>query len=174
MKSFRQAMGHFLVIAALAVNFVPVAQAANPATELYKGTVIRVFDGGGFTIQNALEQLRVKLFGIDVPERGQPGGVEAVAFLEDLLMGATVIIHTLRTDKYERDVSVVVLPDGELVQEKLLQVGFARVDTEFCDIPRCEAWRAMESQAQMRRDGIWKDEDMTNLRYWRNEKLKRP
>jgi micrococcal nuclease len=76
----------------------------------YRATVLHVVDGDTVDLTFDLglrvyTKDRVRLFGINAPERGKPGGAEATAFLTDLLPVGTVVMvdtHKDTTEKYGR------------------------------------------------------------------------
>jgi micrococcal nuclease len=104
----------------------------------YRATILKVVDGDtvdvdvdlGFDVHHLL---RLRLDGIDAPERGKPGGSEATAFLRDLLdVGQPVIIRTEkdRQEKYGRYLATITLLAGGLpekitVNTKMLNAGHA-------------------------------------------------
>lgn len=74
-------------------------------------TVIRVIDGDTFTARfpdGRIERVRIR--GINTPEIGQPGAVEATTALERRIGGKTIIIRTRQgylRDKYGRVLATV-------------------------------------------------------------------
>lgn len=105
----------------------------------YRATVRSVHDGDslradvdlGFGIWTANQPLR--LLGIDAPELGKPGGIEARNYLRGLLpVGTPVVIRTVKDegDKYGRLLATVVAdqPDGSvlLINQQLIAAGHAR------------------------------------------------
>ncbi len=71
----------------------------------YKAEVYNVVDGDtvdvivdlGFKIYT---KQRIRLAGIDTPERGQPGYTEAADRLEELILGKTVHLETTKASKW--------------------------------------------------------------------------
>jgi micrococcal nuclease len=104
------------------------------------GTVVSVADGDTITVQKGGENLKVRLLQIDAPESSalrydyaQCGGDEAKSYVEKLLPKGTRITLEYagrdRTDRYDRQLAIVRLgsSDGPIVQEKILQAGWAQV-----------------------------------------------
>jgi endonuclease YncB( thermonuclease family) len=52
----------------------------------------------------AYEQVRVRLAGIDAPEKGQPFGQRAKEAMSELVYGKPVRMECLKTDRYGRSV----------------------------------------------------------------------
>lgn len=96
--------------------------------------VTEVVDGDTVVLDNGRQ---VRLVGIQAPKLplGRPGFEKwpladaAKAALEDMVLGQTVSLGYggLRTDRYNRLLAHLFLPDGEWVQGRLLEDGMARV-----------------------------------------------
>lgn len=75
------------------------------------GKVIKVIDGDIIDVlNNDKETIRIRLNGIDCPERGQPFGINATDFLSERLGGKLVRIESHGEDKYGRTIGDVYLP----------------------------------------------------------------
>lgn len=84
---------------------------AAQATEI-RGRVVSVTDGDTVTVLDAQRvQHRVRLQGIDAPERRQPFGRQARMFLSDLVLKREVVVRVDKVDRYKRPVGVVYV-DG--------------------------------------------------------------
>jgi micrococcal nuclease len=74
-------------------------------------------------------QTKIRLWGIDAPERAQPLGKESKAFLEKLTLGKEAIIAEMDRDQYGRIVAeVFVSGQGEaeiFVNADLVGAGLA-------------------------------------------------
>lgn len=74
-----------------------------------------------------LEGERLRLIGIDAPERGWPGGAEATAALRRLLGTGTIECGWGgRRDRYRRPLVVCLTPDGRDAGEEMVKLGWAR------------------------------------------------
>jgi endonuclease YncB( thermonuclease family) len=56
----------------------------------YLGKVTAVSDGDTFTMESETGKVRVRICGIDAPERGQPGYGQAAGVLSNMIEGKTV------------------------------------------------------------------------------------
>jgi micrococcal nuclease len=83
-----------------------------------------VADGDTFTMLIDQEQVRVRLHGIDCPERGQDFSSVAKEYLSDLVFNKTVRVEKLDTDRYGRTIGLVYV-DSTHVNEALLRAGLA-------------------------------------------------
>lgn len=96
------------------------------------GTVVGVTDGDSCRVQLDLgfrvwHDTRIRLLGIDAPERGEPGWSTARELLGQLLPpGLMVTVRTTGPDKYgDRWLGDVVLADGSSVAALMLASGLA-------------------------------------------------
>ena len=120
------------------------------------GIVLRVVDGDTVSVRVDKEEVRVRLYGIDAPERKQPGGPEAQAFVEDLILTERVTLEQQgKPDRYGRLVAIIVLPDGSILQDKIVQAGHAWVYPQYCKAARCVRWQEMQDEAKRERRGLW-------------------
>lgn len=106
---------------------------------------------------------RVRLWGIDTPELArdgrlaQPGAEAARRRVGELAFGRSVTVrleaHRLR-GRYGRLLAYVMLPDGTVLNERLLSEGLARADDRW---PHREVQRYDQLEDQARREGrgLW-------------------
>jgi len=106
--------------AALLVVFSIQCGAAN-----IEGKVIKVADGDTVTVLDAdNKQHRVRLTGIDAPERHQAYGGESTKSLRDLVYLKKVTVESSGTDRYRRILGKILL-DGSDVNLEQVKRGFA-------------------------------------------------
>ena len=70
-----------------------------------KETVTKIIDGD--TIETSVRKKRIRIEGIDTPEKGQPGYSEAKKALNQLLKDEKVMVTPVATDAYGRTVAQV-------------------------------------------------------------------
>lgn len=115
---------------ALGFLFLLVSAAS---ADLLQGRVVRIADGDTLTVLDADQvQHRVRLAGIDAPERAQPFGERAKQNLARLTFGKPVEIRWHKKDRYKRVVGQVwvVSPDARCQGAgcpKTLDAGLAQV-----------------------------------------------
>ncbi|MFP3960223.1 MAG: thermonuclease family protein, partial [Spirochaetaceae bacterium] len=107
----------------------------------------------------------VRLHGIDAPESDQPYGGRATAFTEERSLGLPVIVEVIDRDRYGRLVGEVVLPDGESLNEALVEAGYAWWYRRYA--PEDEALRRLEEEAREAERGLWAAEDPVAPWEWR-------
>lgn len=133
------------------------------------GKVVKVADGDTFTLlteQN--QQIRVRLHGIDAPEKSQDFYRVAKSHLADLIMDKTVEVHWKKKDQYGRMVAIVYL-DKLRVNEELLKAGLVWHFREYDNNPE---WQQLESTARRNRMGIWSHPNPIPPWQFRKEKRK--
>jgi micrococcal nuclease len=80
----------------------------NPKPKFRRATVTEVTDGDTVKVKyRDGTTARVRLAGIDAPERNQPGGKEATAYLEKLLEKTKVRVYSSGKDRYNRTVATL-------------------------------------------------------------------
>lgn len=72
--------------------------------------VISVLDGDTIEVLHNRHSERIRLSGIDCPEKGQAFGQKAKHTASDLAFGKEVTIQTHGHDKYKRTIGDVILP----------------------------------------------------------------
>jgi endonuclease YncB( thermonuclease family) len=89
----------------------------SPAlADTLKGKVVKIADGDTITIVDDLgEKHRIRLAGIDAPEKNQPYGEISTQGLNKLVSGRIVTIEYEKRDRYKRVIGkVLVDPPGEV------------------------------------------------------------
>lgn len=126
-----------------------------------KVRVVNVYDGDTVDIvrQNG-KKMKVRLYGIDAPEKGQNFANTAKVFLQDTVKDREFTMDIRYKDKYNRYVAVLFDDNGIALQEDLLRNGFAWVYPRFCDdVMLCVGWEAVEDEAIRTRQGLWQDKN---------------
>ena len=119
---------------------------------LIQGEVVNVADGDTFTLIDSNKQrVKVRMYGIDAPERGQGYSNASKKYLSSLLMHKRVTVQIMDVDQYRRVVGLVML--GEVnVNEAVLSNGFAWHYTAFDNNPN---WTTLEKKARIAKKGLW-------------------
>lgn len=88
--------------------------------ETLSGRVVRVADGDTVTLLDERHQThKVRLSGIDAPEKKQAFGERARHSLLDLVQGKQVMVNTHKRDKYGRHVGKVLLKGMDVNLEQV-------------------------------------------------------
>lgn len=120
------------------------------------GLVVKVIDGDTFDMKSGTEKIRVRLFGIDAPERGQAFNVKAREFTASLIAGEEVKVVIHEKDRYGRTVADVYRTDGQHVNAEIVKAGFAWHFTRYSNDPELAV---LEREAKEARRGLWKDQN---------------
>ncbi len=149
-----------------------------------QGKVIKVADGDTVTIvDDTGKKHRIRLGGIDAPEKNQPYGDVSTQALVELVSGKTVTIEYEKRDRYERIVGkVLVDPLGEVFCMALdcvkkidagleqIRAGLAWHYKKYQDEQNekdKEAYSEAESIAREKQLGLWKDKEAIPPWNWR-------
>jgi endonuclease YncB( thermonuclease family) len=137
----------------------------------FPARVISVADGDTITVLTAdHQQIRVRLYGIDCPERRQPFGNRARQATTGAVHGRDVNIHPIDTDRYGRTVALVAAPGREMLNSWLVKEGMAWVYTQYCtraDV--CDRLRELEREAREKKVGLWADGKAVEPWVWRRK-----
>src|SRR2546425_10646923 len=85
------------------------------ATADFSGRVVGVSDGDTIKVLHNGKAEKIRLNGIDCPEKGQPFGMAAKRFTSEKAFGKLVTVEAKDFDKYGRTVADVILPDGAML-----------------------------------------------------------
>ena len=118
-----------------------------------KGKVVAIADGDTFALLTEdKKQVKIRLHGVDCPEKKAHFGAQAKEFTGKLIFGKVVAARKTSTDRYRRTVAIVYLPDGRVLNEELLKAGLAWHYKKHDRNPR---WAKMEVAARKDRKGLW-------------------
>lgn len=106
----------------------PAAQAA-PSGPSIIGAPARIVDGDTFYIDGV--KTRLRLWGVDAPEKNAPGAAEATQALTALLANRTVACAEVDRDRYARIVARCRLDDGRDVGRVMIDIGAATELTRY-------------------------------------------
>ena len=90
----------------------------------FTGPVVSILDGDTIEVLHYAQPERVRLSGIDCPEKGQAYGNNAKHAASALVFGKEVILQTHGYDKYGRTLADVCLLDGTHVDHALVKNGW--------------------------------------------------
>ena len=135
------------------VLFLSIATAAFG--QRFPVTVVGITDGDTFTVINRDKlQLKVRIIGIDAPEKKQAYGNKSRQTLSDLIFQQQIEIDVQYQEKWGRYVAKVYLADGRDVGLLMLQAGMAWHNVNYDKTP---AYAAAEKAARKAKKGLWAD-----------------
>jgi micrococcal nuclease len=153
LKTLKYKWDIFACIQALTVFAVLLA--APSISFAWSGEVVHVSDGDTITVMRGSEKVKVRLYGIDTPEKAQWYGQNAKTFTSSQVFGKVVDVREIDVDRYGRVVGLV--STGDLVLNRhLVAYGYAWVYHQYCKKPFCSEWSELEAQARHEKRGLWK------------------
>lgn len=132
----------------------------------FTAKVIKIADGDTITVMLPdCRKIRVRLYGIDCPEKKQPYGRVATRFTADRVGNREVEITSMGHDRYGRMVAIV-----DDLNEALMAAGLAWVYPRYCKAPLCENWKRIEARAREAKSGLWGDTHIPPWEWRRNRR----
>lgn len=122
----------------------------------WSGKVVGVSDGDTITVLRDRQPQKIRLYGIDCPEKRQPFGKKAKQFTSELVFGKFVEIEPVATDRYGRTVAFVSV-ENITVNKELIKEGLGWVYVRYCKLPLCVEWQGLQLAAQTEKRGLWGD-----------------
>ena len=127
------------------------------STPVYSFTalVVSVKDGDTIEVLSNGRAHRIRLHGIDCPEKRQAYGSRAKLATAVLTFGQTVTIHPYDKDKYGRTVADVMLADETNVNHRLVKDGWCWWYRKYA--PDDPVLETLETEARQTKRGLWND-----------------
>ena len=126
--------------------------------EVLNGTVVGISDGDTITVQDkSNNEHKVRLMGIDAPEKSQAFGIEAKQTLSNYIYKKEISVEYKKLDKYKRIVGKVTL-DGKDICLKMIVDGMAWHYTEYekeQSTTDRDLYREAEANARSGMIGLW-------------------
>jgi endonuclease YncB( thermonuclease family) len=147
-----------LTQALAAIAFTLLASAAGADT--LTGRVVGVADGDTLTVLDATEtRHRIRLAGIDSPEKSQPFGQACKKSLSDLAYNRAVTVESNKLDRYGRAIGKVLV-DGQDANLEQIRRGcgwhYKQYQNEQSLNDRL-SYNAAQETARSGRVGLWAD-----------------
>jgi endonuclease YncB( thermonuclease family) len=137
----------------------PTAFAADTIT----GKVVRVADGDTITILTSdKEQVKIRLAGIDCPERAQPWGRNATEALKAVLTGEPVTVEVIDVDRYGRTVGRVFIK-GMNTNRHLVESGNCWVYPKYA---KDKELFTLQDEAKAAKRGLWRLPENERIPPW--------
>lgn len=147
-KSFQR-----IVVLLLLLSFHLLSHA-----EVLIGKVVGVSDGDTITVLDSTKtEHKIRLMGIDAPEKSQDYGTQSKRALSDLIYQKQISIEYKKTDKYKRKVGKVIF-EGKDVCLQMIELGLAWHYKEY-EKEQSQADRDLYSNAELKarneKKGLW-------------------
>ncbi len=142
----------------IALSWLCITMSLNAAT--LQGKVVSVADGDTITVLDSQKtQHKIRLQGIDAPERAQAFGNKSKQSLHELVHSKQVTVDYQKKDKYGRVVGKILLNNTDVCLEQLKR-GMAWHYKQYAnEQPKedRETYSLAEQQAKTELKGLWKD-----------------
>lgn len=149
-----------LVVGLLLFWLYPVGAFAG-----FVGPVVSVLDGDTIEVLHNTHPERIRLSGIDCPEKGQAFGNRAKQATSALVFGRDVILQTHGLDKYGRTLADVFLRDGTHVNHELVKDDWCWWYRKY--VPWDTTLEGLEKAARENRIRLWADPHLVPPWEWR-------
>lgn len=124
------------------------------AGENFRGLTVAVLDGDTVEVlTDQHEKIRIRLAGIDAPEKSQAYGQRSKQHLVSMVAGKSVDVVDHGRDQYGRTVGSLSV-DGLDVNAEQVKAGYAWVYVRY---NRDSKLSALEAKARMAKVGLWRD-----------------
>ena len=136
------------------------------------GRCIKIIDGDTVTVLTPdMQKIRIRLYGIDAPEKRQDYGARAKQALSELVGNKMVEVVAYDQDRYGRVVALI-FPERSMISanESLIASGFAWVYPRYCAEPFCKIWANIEAKCKQEGVGLWNQNATAPWEWRRNQK----
>ncbi|TPE42895.1 thermonuclease family protein [Pontibacter mangrovi] len=116
--------------------------------------VVAIKDGDTMVLLRNGQEVTVRLYGIDTPEKNQAYGQKAKQYASDLSYGKKVRLIVHNTDRYGRTVGTIMLPDGRNLNEEMVRNGYA---WHYKAYSKDQNLANAEADARRFKRGLWQD-----------------
>jgi endonuclease YncB( thermonuclease family) len=146
------------------------AAIANAQAEVLVGNVVGVSDGDTITVLDASNtEHKVRLMGIDAPEKLQDFGNQSKRALSDYIYQQEVTVEYKKFDKYKRKVGKVIF-EGKDICLLMIELGMAwhykDYEKEQSKIDS-DLYSQAELKARIERRGLWQTSNPIAPSYFR-------
>lgn len=124
------------------------------APYMLTGKIVGVSDGDTVTLLTPeKQQIKIRLLGIDCPEKSQAFGQKAKQFASNMVFQKKVSVRIYDTDRYGRKVGEVLI-NGKSLNKELVRAGFAWQYKQYSKDPDLAK---LEIEARNAKRGLWSD-----------------
>ena len=126
---------------------------ASADANSWSGKVVGVADGDSITVMHNGKGEKIRLYGIDCPEKRQAFGKKAKQFTSGMVFKKVVKVEPVGTDRYGRTISWVNC-DGKSLNEALLKADLAWHYKKYSSDKKLAI---LENKARQTKAGLWID-----------------
>lgn len=158
-------MRFLLLVASLLVVAPSIA-------DTLQGRVVAVSDGDTVTVLDSMNtQFKIRLMGIDAPEKKQAFGNKSKESLSNLVFNKQVTVEYSKKDKYGRTVGKIIVDgiDANLEQVKAGMAWHHKKYQKEQSVDDRSIYALAEDQARSERRGLWVDGEPKPPWEWRKQ-----
>ena len=148
------------LLATVAITALVLTSTHSASAATLTGRIVSISDGDTVTLLDAnLQQHKIRLSGIDAPEKRQPFGNRSRLHLGTLVFGKHVTADCPKTDRYKRAVCRIEV-DGVDANLAQVEAGMAWHYKAYSrEQSPADRWRyaKAEDRARDARQGLWAD-----------------
>jgi len=121
--------------------------------ETFSGEVVHITDGDTIQVMHNGQAEKIRLSGIDAPEKTQPFGQSAKEYAASLCFRKLVSVTTFGQDRYHRTIADIQLPNGTILNNELVRAGYAWWYRRYA--PNNTTLQQLETSARLNHAGLW-------------------
>ena len=152
----------YIFLLCFAISASAVAEVPSDAVQF---KLKRISDGDTVV---TTENTRIRLWGIDTPEREQSHGADATAALTEMLHDQQLYLESKDVDRYGRTVGVIYTADGDEVNLEMVCDGHAWWYERYAN--KASDYKQCQDDAQKNKRGLWAEEEPVAPWDWRRLK----
>lgn len=137
----------------------------------FSGKVVAITDGDTFKILRQGKAVKVRIYGIDSPEKKQAFGNKAQKFLSNLIFEKEIKVEVLKKDQYQRILGKVYTQKGVYVNEYMVKNGMAWWYQKYAKNEK--DLENAQIHARKNKIGLWSDLHPTPPWQWRKSQQKK-
>ncbi len=134
-------------------------------SQLLTGKVISIKDGDTIEILVEGKPVKIRLFGIDCPEKKQDFGKVAMQYTSDQCFNQLVRVKSFGKDQFKRILGDVILPDDRNLNQELVRNGLAWRYKHSKNAYLLE----LQQEAARKQKGLWVQKNPVPPWEWRGE-----
>lgn len=126
---------------------------------VFEGKCVGVIDGDTIRVMHSGYEEKIRLFGVDAPEKSQPYGNAAKKFTSEMVFGKIVKVDVKDYDRYGRTVAKVIALNGKTLNSEIVRAGLAWWYERYA--PYDNELQQLEQNAKNAKRGLWKEPNPT-------------
>jgi len=130
------------------------------------GRCTAVTDGDTVKVLIDKQEVKVRLFGIDAPEKSQPFGNQAKKFMSDAVFGKTITVRATGKDRYGRTLGWIYI-DKRNINSEIIKAGYAWWYKQYAK--KYPSLGVDQEKAKAAKRGLWVDQHAMAPWEWRKQ-----